>query len=249
MSTDAPYIKRPMNAFMIWAKIRRRHIADDHPRMHNSEISKLLGMEWKGLSEFEKKPFIDEAKRLRKQHMADHPDYKFRPKRKPKQSKEIGKIFNNSQQYSLLNRDKCGCANCASGNIKEFISRRVMILFTELISDVLQGQKTTFSSNHHLKLQEMILQKHDSRSALGGTECALTFQHDYPTFYLENQLYGQPLYYGKMLQNGSHFDKAALPPCATLQTELQQRALLRTAPLYPAYDFGASSVPVYFHNF
>jgi len=76
------HIKRPMNPFMVWSQLERRKIIDSFPDAHNAEISKMLGKKWRTLSEDQRRPFIQEADRLKTLHLKEFPQYKYQPKKK-----------------------------------------------------------------------------------------------------------------------------------------------------------------------
>ena len=81
---NTKHVKRPMNAFMVFSQIERRKISEVQPDLHNAEISKQLGVHWKRLTDADRQPYIEEAERLRNMHVQEYPDYKYRPRKKPK---------------------------------------------------------------------------------------------------------------------------------------------------------------------
>ena len=78
----AKRIKRPMNAFMVWSSVERKRLAEREPRLHNTELSKRLGQMWKSMTEADKVPYRKEADKLKAKLMEEHPDYKYRPRRR-----------------------------------------------------------------------------------------------------------------------------------------------------------------------
>nr|AFO66692.1 SoxF [Leucosolenia complicata] len=85
----ASRIKRPMNPFMVWAQQERPHLSAANPGIHNAELSRLLGQHWNRLSELQKLPFRLEAEKLAERHRLDHPEYKYRPRKKDPQARRV----------------------------------------------------------------------------------------------------------------------------------------------------------------
>jgi len=57
---ELPPPKRPLASYMRFAKDKREEIVSQHPDLSGREITRKLGEVWRGLSEEEKQPYIDE---------------------------------------------------------------------------------------------------------------------------------------------------------------------------------------------
>lgn len=88
------YIKRPLNAYMIWTRQERKRILSDDPKMKMNEVSKAMGEKWKKMSDKEKKPYFELAKKYSEEHkqvLQDHPELQYAPSKKkgPKKGMEL----------------------------------------------------------------------------------------------------------------------------------------------------------------
>jgi hypothetical protein len=73
-------IRRPPNAFIIFANEWRKNIAAQNPGEKSKEISTRLGNMWKSLTGEEKELYMDLARKLDAEHKKKYPDYVYCPK-------------------------------------------------------------------------------------------------------------------------------------------------------------------------
>ena len=95
-----------MNAFMVWSQLERRKIIEVTPDKHNAEISKELGRRWKLLPEPARQPYVEEAERLRILHLKEYPDYKYKPRKKPKANNNNSAMVNQANSSIAIQSPK-----------------------------------------------------------------------------------------------------------------------------------------------
>ncbi|KAF8961179.1 hypothetical protein BDZ97DRAFT_1228412 [Flammula alnicola] len=78
--------KRPMNAFMIFARRRRPQVSAENQAMRTGEISKILSKEWVSMPPSEKQFYLEQAKQLKETFNTRYPDYVYR--RRPNNSRK-----------------------------------------------------------------------------------------------------------------------------------------------------------------
>uniref|UniRef100_A0AC34GQK6 HMG box domain-containing protein n=1 Tax=Panagrolaimus sp. ES5 TaxID=591445 RepID=A0AC34GQK6_9BILA len=78
------YIKRPLNAYMIWTVEQRQKIHKE-PRQKMNEISRAMGEVWKKMTDAEKAPYFEQAKKYSDEHkkaLRDNPNLAYVPSKK-----------------------------------------------------------------------------------------------------------------------------------------------------------------------
>ncbi|EFP91467.2 uncharacterized protein PGTG_17717 [Puccinia graminis f. sp. tritici CRL 75-36-700-3] len=104
--------RRPMNAFMIFARHRRPAIQAKEPGLKTGEISKRLSHDWKNLPEEDKSHYLEQAKLLKDEFHSRFPEYVY--KRRPNNT---GKRRSSTSQQQMHAKFACGPGGPQSMNL------------------------------------------------------------------------------------------------------------------------------------
>ena len=61
-------VKRPLNAYFLFSKDRRPELKKANPDKRMGSLSKLIGSEWKALSDKKKASYVQKAKDLKAEY-------------------------------------------------------------------------------------------------------------------------------------------------------------------------------------
>ncbi|XP_061636587.1 transcription factor 7-like 1 isoform X2 [Phyllopteryx taeniolatus] len=78
VTDDRPYIKKPLNAFLIFLKEHRANVKKIFKDKDSATVNKVLGQMWKSLTLIQKEKYFRESDRLNEEHVRKYPEWSCR---------------------------------------------------------------------------------------------------------------------------------------------------------------------------
>ncbi|XP_072309605.1 protein pop-1-like [Eucyclogobius newberryi] len=72
---DKPYIKKPLNSFMLFRAEQSQKVAQELHITNAIKVNTVLGQRWKEMSEQQQAPYFEKARRARRAHEAKYPGW------------------------------------------------------------------------------------------------------------------------------------------------------------------------------
>ncbi|XP_077595661.1 uncharacterized protein LOC144211959 [Stigmatopora nigra] len=97
-SDQQQYIKKPLNAFMLFRQEQRPQVVAMHNIRNSADVNKVIGQMWKSLTKREQKKYYDQADTAKKLHTQQHPDWSCTENYGKKRKRARVKVDSNSQE-------------------------------------------------------------------------------------------------------------------------------------------------------
>ncbi|XP_061702434.1 transcription factor SOX-17-like [Syngnathoides biaculeatus] len=98
---EGPYIKKPPNAFMIFAKEHRSIVKAQCFNIDSASVNKILGQMWKSLTPAEQHLYFQESDRLSRIHADMYPDWNSRDNYGKKKKRKWGRAATSSNNMTI----------------------------------------------------------------------------------------------------------------------------------------------------
>ena len=110
-------IARPPNAFILYRQSLHPLLKAENPELHNNQICKSiklfrvtshnslaaveLGLKWKNEDQRVKEFYIHKAKQIKAQHLAQHPNYQYKPRKPSEKKRRVSRRKNSASANAV----------------------------------------------------------------------------------------------------------------------------------------------------
>ncbi|KAF8154901.1 hypothetical protein B0H34DRAFT_542337 [Crassisporium funariophilum] len=187
--------KRPMNAFMIFARRRRPQVSAENQAMRTGEISKILSKEWVSMPPTEKQFYLEQAKQLKETFNSKYPDYVYRrrPNNSRKRRRSDGSTMRPADHLLADHTDDLVGSvdlDASPTDLDDHLDTTVVSPYSRSSHDVSQsfgdhskyGMSQSRSSGHHFASEHPYRSNghHDSRMSYGSSSSSDRIPHTHP---------------------------------------------------------------------